>query len=211
MNSLLRSFKSVCAVLVLVLASVLFIANSHAQGTDTKYWSAPSRAIGATNFYVIVPAMGDRVAIVRTLEVTTDLTAARVTTYTNGNQVEIPYAISSTGTNIQVASTGTNGLAAGEKVVIHTGNTPNDIYYLASLHSVGTTNLALSGAAGAIAAGARLWRIGTNTFFYGMTNGATSPRNSFVAVGERGRPLVITVNAGAAGSLNAVGDFSADK
>lgn len=209
MNSLLRSMRAVCAVLV--LAAAFFIPDSHAQATDTKYWSAPSRALGTTNFYVIVPATGDRVAIVRTLEVTTDMTAARVTTYTNGNQVEIPYDISATQTNIQVSSSGTNGLAAGEKVVIHTGNTPNDIYYLASLHAVGTTNLTLSGAAGAIAAGARLWRIGTNTFFYGMTNGATSPRNSYVATGERGRPLVITVNATSAGSLNALGDFSADK
>lgn len=192
----------------LTMAGVLMLlALVRVWATDTKFFASPSNAYGATNFYTIVPAVGGKVAVVRTLEVTTDLTAARVTVYTNGNQVVFPYSVSSS--NIQVEATGTNGLAAGDNVLIQVGNSASDsdYYYRVRIVTVSTTNLLYTPTiSGTLAAGSKLWRLGTNTFFYGMTNGATSPRNSFIAVSQRGQPMVIDVNAGAAGSINATGE-----
>lgn len=181
-------------------------------GTDTAFFAAGSNAYGATNFYTIVPAVGDKVAIVRTLEVTTDLTAARVTTFTNGPAAVFPYSVSSS--NIQVEASGTNGLAAGDNVLIHLGNAgPNgggDRYYRVRVVTVTTTNVLYTPTiTETLPAGSRMYRVGTNTFFYGMTNGLTSPKNSFVAIGQRGQPMLIDVNAAAAGSINATGEFSA--
>lgn len=190
----------VVSMLVLSIVTVVKAAN------NTKFFAAPSNAYGATNFYVIVPAVGACIAVVRSLEVTTDLTAARVGIFTNGARVEIPYAVASS--NIQVGSTGTNGLAAGDNILIHAGNTPNDRYYRVRLVTVATTNLLYTPTISAtIPAGSGLYRVSTNTWLYGVTNGATSPRNSFIAVGEKGAPLLIDVNASAAGSINAIGEY----
>jgi len=178
--------------------------------TNTRFFAAPNNALGTTNFYCIVPAVGDRIAVVRTVEVLTDLGNARVTFYTNGASVDIPYGMVAGLTNVQVAQSGTNGLVTGDKVVIQTGNTPNDAYVLASVHLIGTNLTFLTSNTVSIAAGSRLWRIGTNTWAYGITNGATSPRNSFVAVGEKGRPLVVTVGATSAGSINVGGTFESE-
>jgi len=193
-------------MVVVVSMLVLFVVTVVQAATNTKFFAAPSNAYGATNFYVIVPAVGDRIAVVRSLEVTTDLTAARVGIFTNGARVEIPYAVASS--NIQVGSTGTNGFTAGDNILIHAGNTPNDRYYRVRLVTVATTNLLYTPTISAtIPAGSGLYRVSTNTWLYGVTNGATSPRNSFIAVGEKGAPLLIDVNAGSAGSINAIGEY----
>lgn len=186
------------------------IAPADAQIYDTRFFAAPTRLYGATNAYCIVPAVGDRVAVVRTLEVLTDLSGARVGVFTNGPQVSIPYDVTSS--NIQVSASGTNGLAAGDNILLHIGNTPNDRYERVRLVTVSTTNLLYTPTiTGTITAGSYLYRVSTNTWFYGVTNGATSLRDSFVAVGQRGQPMLIDVNLSAAGSLNAVGEFRAEK
>jgi hypothetical protein len=210
MNMRFPNVMTRCAVLVaLVFALVMAAVNEGAAANNTRVFAKGSQALGTTNFYAIVPAVGDRIAVVKTVEVLTDLGNTRVTFYTNGPTVDIPYAVSST--NIQVASSGTNGFVVGDKIVVQDGNTPNDRYFLLSLHAVGTTNLTFTPAISTtLAAGSRLWRIGTNTFAYGITNGATSPRNSFVGVGEKGQPLVVTVGATSAGSINVAGEYIAE-
>lgn len=197
--------RMIVVVTMLALTAVMVVQ----AATNTRFFAAPSNAYGATNFYVIVPAVGDRIPVVRSLEVTTDLTAARVGIFTNGARVDFPYAVASS--NIQVSASGTNGLAAGDNVIIHAGNTPSDTYYRVRLVTVSTTNLLYTPTISAtLPAGSALYRVGTNTWLYGVTNGATSPRNSFIAVGERGKPLLIDVNAGAAGSINAIGEYISD-
>ena len=210
LNLFSRGYKLVTPPLLCILALMTLVVSVWAS--DTRFFQTPSNAYGATNFYTIVPAVGDRVSVVRTIEVTTDLTAARVTIFTNGAPVYFPFAVASS--NIQVSTTGTNGLAAGDNVLIATGNSANntDFYYRVRLVTVGTTNLLYTPTiSGTLAAGSALYRVGTNAFYYGMTNGATSPRNSFVAVGQRGQPMLIDVNAGAAGSITAAGEQIADK
>ncbi len=202
--------KLVSTPALCVLGFLLLVVSVLAS--DTRFFQTPSNAYGATNFYTIVPAVGDRVAVVRTIEVTTDLAAARVTIFTNGAPVPFPYAVTSS--NIQVEATGTNGLAAGDNVLIATGNSGSgsDYYYRVRLVTVSTTNLLYTPTiSGTLAAGSVLYRVGTNAFYYGMTNGATSPRNSFVAVGQRGQPMLIDVNAGAAGSITAAGEQIGEK
>lgn len=207
MKSLL---KAGWLVAVAVLGCLLAPPAVQAQFNDTKFFAAPTRAFGATNNYVIVPAVGDRVAVVRTLECVTDLTAARVGVFTNGARVDIPYEVTSS--NIQVSASGTNGIAAGDNLLIHIGNTPNDYYHRVRAVTISTTNILYTPTISqTITAGSALYRVSTNTFHYGMTNGLTSPRNSFVAVGQRGQPMLIDLNTGAAGALNAVGTFESDK
>lgn len=207
MKSLLKAgWLAAVAVLGVLMAPVV----AQAQFNDTKFFAAPTRAFGATNNYVIVPAVGDRVAVVRTLECVTDLTAARVGVFTNGARVDVPYDVTSS--NIQVSASGTNGIAAGDNLLIHIGNTPNDYYHRVRAVTISTTNILYTPTISqTITAGSALYRVGTNTFYYGMTNGLTSPRNSFVAVGQRGQPMLIDLNTGAAGALNAVGTFESEK
>lgn len=200
-------------VLVALLAVVALLGVCLAAwATDTKFFAAGSRLYGATNAYVIVPASGDRVALVRTLEAVSDLTASRIAVFTNGPVVVLPLAVSSS--NIQVEATGTNGLAAGDNILIQTGNSASDsdLYDRVRVVTVTTTNILYTPTISrTLPAGSFLYRVGTNIFYTGITNGATSPRNSFIAVGQRGQPMLIDMNIGAAGSLNAAGEYIQEK
>ncbi len=202
--------EAVCALLALV-AVLALSPTAGAQGIgDTRYFASPTRLFGATNAYTIVPAVGDKVAIVRTLEVVNDLAPGRIAIWTNGPQVVIPYDVASS--NIQVASSGTNGIALGSTLLIHIGNTPNDRYYRARAVSATTTNILITPSlTETIPAGSFLYVCSTNTTFTGVTNGATSLRNSFIAVGQRGQPMLIDTTIGAAGSLNAAGEYNGER
>lgn len=212
MNSLIKAVRS-GLVLVAVCLGLGGSLALPAKAGDTRFFVAPSQAFGATNNYCIVPAVGDRVAVVRSLECTTDLTAARVTVFSNGPLARVVYDVGSSNIQVEAGATGgTNGLAAGDNILIHAGNNPTDWYARVRVVTVGTTNILYTPTLSAtIPSGSYFYRVSTNHFFYGMTNGLTSPRNSFVAVSQRGQPMLIDLNTGSAGSLNAIGEYIAEK
>jgi len=209
----LRAGAAACALLTLV-AVLALSPSAGADGIqDTRYFTSGSRLFGATNAYCIVPAVGGKAAIVRALEVLNDLAPGRVVVFTNGPRANIPYDVGSS--NIQVAAGatgGTNGLAAGDNILIHAGNTPDDWYARVRVVTVATTNVLYTPTLSVtIPAGSSFYRVSTNLIYTGITNGATSVRNSFLAVGQRGQPMLIDTTIGAAGSLNAAGEFSGEQ
>lgn len=216
MNSLLDLRSAVTVLRTVFLTAVTLIAfaafapPAKAQVNDTRYFATPTRLFGATNAFTIIPAVGDKVAVIRGIEVVNDLAPGRVVVYTNGPRVEIPYDVTSS--NIQVAASGTNGLALSDVILLHIGNTPNDRYERVRVVSATTTNILYTPTiTGTITAGSSLYKVSTNIVYTGMTNGATSARNSFLGVGQRGQPTLIDTIIGAAGSLCANGEYSGER
>ncbi len=200
-----------CAVLVtaaVVFCSFLF-SPPKAHATDSRVFAGSSTAWGATNAWFVIPAVGDKVPVVKYLQVASDLTAARITFFSNSAPA-IAYADSS-GTNIQVTSGtgygGTNGFAAGDIIVVRHGNTPTDTYERLRVHAVSTTNITVTTSLGAtIAAGEPFWRQGTNAVICGCTNSATGLLGTFIQAGiARGQPVLVDINGSSTAIINAIG------
>lgn len=161
------------------------------------YFAVGSQAWGGTNSWVVVPGVGSKSAILRTLEVSTDNAPGRVVVFTNGYEVTSANPILS-GTNIQVTSGssqgGTNGFAAMDAIIIEGWSGTDKISMLAQVHSVGTTNISTRQSITNLAAGARIFRVGTNQVFTAVTNGATSLRSGgIITVGQKGQPMAIHI------------------
>lgn len=198
MNS--RMMRCWCAVVF-----AISMLGATARATDEFFFAPMPVAWGATNSHVIVPPIGSKVAVVRSIQVVSDLYDSRLTFFTNAAP-GIVYA-DSTGTNIHLLagteSGGTNGFVAGNIVIIchGGGGGVNDTYERALVHAVGTTNVSLTTALGRTAtAGSLFYRCGTNQVLKGYTN--TTTLNSFIAVGQRGQPMLIDASGTAAVNIN---------
>lgn len=196
----------------LVLGLLFAPSGAHGQSPDPKFFAVGNNAWGATNQYAIVPPVGGKYAVVRTLAVQNDLAPGRIAIYTNGMPAMLDYDAGAGLTNYQVrAGTGvygTNGFAPSDQVLIHNqGATPP--VWRARVAAVGTTNITVFPATAppwsSVPAGTMIYRTGTNQVLVGITNGATSIYNGFVTVGQLQQPLLIDMITSAAGGVNCVG------
>lgn len=194
-------------VLMVVVAALGLLAGQAARAqqlvfpgpdqVDPKFFATGSVAWGGTNSWTIAPSVGGRVPVLRTLEVSTDLGPGRVVIFTNGFRCTSPQAVLG-GTNIHMTSGtgqgGTNGFAAMDAILIEGSSGTDRIVMLAQVHSVGTTNISTRQSITNLAAGASIWRLGTNQVLTAVTNGATSLRGGqIITCGRRGEPLAIHI------------------
>lgn len=200
--TLFQSLLLSCALMLLCAVAT--------WATSSKVFSGCGTAWGATNAWYIVPAVADKVPVVQYIQVSSDLTAARLTFFSNSSPAYV-YADSS-GTNIHVLTNsvagehGTNGFAAGAIIVVRHGNTPNDTYERLRVHSVGTTNISVTTAlAATLTAGEFVWRVGTNAVICGCTNSATGLSGQYIQSGMASQPMLIDLDGAATAIINAVG------
>ncbi len=195
--------------LVAVLAVALLLFELFpAWATNSRVFAVGGRTFGTTNGWAVVPAVGGKVAVVKLLSVSTDQSPGRIVVYSNGPPAVTLYDHAITVSNIQVSATGTNGLAAGDVLLAHIGNTPTDKYERLRVVSVSTTNILIAVTSSVpMTAGTRLYRLGTNQVITGVTNGATSLHNAaFITASEIGQPLLIDIiGTSSLGIINAVG------
>ena len=205
-------FKAGAAFLALVALTAGLFETKAVAGTSDRVFGVSSVAFGATNAHVIVPQVGNKVALVRTLLANSDLFTARVTFYTNGPPVVVQ-GVDSGKTNFMVASGtaagGTNGFALADNIIVANGTMPNDQNVRARVAAVTTTNIQifpLTAPAFSIDAGsAVLYRVGTNTVLTGVTNLTTSLQSAYIAVGQLGQPFLIGIDGTASCIINSVG------
>ena len=137
--------KVLAAVSLALLA--LGLGTLTVRATNGKAFAVGNRAFGTTNGYAIVPYFGDRVAVVQTLSVTCDQAPGRIVVYSNGPPAIVVGDHALTVSNIMVlpgSPGGTNGLAAGDQLLLQTGVTPNDFYDRLRVVSVSTTNILIA-------------------------------------------------------------------
>lgn len=164
------------------------------QANDsTRFFAMGSQAWGGTNSWTVIPSQGGKQAVVRFLEALTDLGPGRIVICSNG-PIVLAQAPLNQGTNIQVSSSGTNGLTPLDMIVIEGYSGTTRIVQLAQVHAATTTNVSTRQGITNLAAGAFFYKVSTNQVLTQITNGATSLRaGQFVTVGGIGQPLAILI------------------